>query len=107
MVQCATLIRDEFDPTKAYPRLARKANATATASFETPERYGNSRTGVPSSSSTRTTLALIASDHSDLLSYSSAKARRTRASSTGNRSGIGSADCADLVLYFAALLYRP
>lgn len=78
VVKRATLIRDELDSTNAYPRLARKPIAIAIASFETPERRGNSRTGMPSPSRTRTALALIASDNSDLLSYSSAKARSTR-----------------------------
>ena len=58
-------------------RLVTKLRDIAIASFETPVSSGRSRTRTPFASRTPTTLALIASDNSDWLSNSRAKANRS------------------------------
>ena len=79
-VRCARLVA-AVEPSMAANRvLARYLSAIAVASFETPAAAGMSRTGVPSSPSTRTTFALSASDSSDRSSKSSVFASRVCAS---------------------------
>ena len=58
-----------------------------TASFDTPARTGRSRTRTPSSVSTRTTLATIASDNVDSRSNSTVKRSSTRESRADRSSG--------------------